>query len=90
MRARAISIDEEVKRVWQSVGLADRLQQDMLPGRPIAFVDTDGRSLDDMSGVSRRYGNPIHAVSSQQCPPAASRVAMRTIARLIIELNRFR
>ena len=40
-RARAISTDEEVMRIWQSVGLADRLQQDMLPDRPIAFVDAD-------------------------------------------------
>ena len=29
-RAMAISTDEEVMRVWQSVGLAERLQQDML------------------------------------------------------------
>ena len=29
-------------RVWQSVGLADRLQRDMLPDRPVAFVDADG------------------------------------------------
>ena len=42
-RARAISIDEEVMRVWQSVGLADRLQEDMLPGRPVSFVGVDGK-----------------------------------------------
>src|SRR6201994_768967 len=41
-RARAISTDEEVMRIWQSVGLADRLQQDMLPSRPVAWVDADG------------------------------------------------
>src|ERR1700739_240954 len=41
-RARAISTDEEVMRIWQSVGLADRLQQDMLPDRPLNFVAADG------------------------------------------------
>jgi len=41
-RARAISIDEEVMRIWQSVGLAERLQQDMLPGRPVSFVGVNG------------------------------------------------
>ena len=41
-RARAISTDEEVMRIWQSVGLADRLQQDMLPDRPLNFVDAAG------------------------------------------------
>lgn len=30
-RARAISTDEEVLRVWQAVGLAERLQRDVLP-----------------------------------------------------------
>ena len=41
-RARAISTDEEVMRIWQSVGLAERLQQDMLPDRPLNFVDAGG------------------------------------------------
>ena len=41
-RARAISTDEEVMRIWQSVGLADRLQRDMLPDRPLAWVDANG------------------------------------------------
>ncbi len=31
-RARAISTDEEVMRIWQQVGLADRLNADMQPG----------------------------------------------------------
>src|SRR6202012_2295028 len=41
-RARAISTDEEVMRIWQSVGLAERLQRDMLPDRPLNFVDASG------------------------------------------------
>jgi 3-(3-hydroxy-phenyl)propionate hydroxylase len=40
--ARAISTDEEVLRAFQSVGLSERLQQDMLPDRPVAFVDAEG------------------------------------------------
>lgn len=35
-RARAISTDEEVLRIWQQVGLADRLNVEMLPGKPWA------------------------------------------------------
>ncbi|NED51191.1 FAD-binding monooxygenase, partial [Micromonospora aurantiaca] len=38
-RARAISTDEEVLRVWQRTGLAERLKRDMLPDKPIDFVD---------------------------------------------------
>jgi 3-(3-hydroxy-phenyl)propionate hydroxylase len=57
-RARAISTDEEVMRVWQSVGLAERLQQDMLPDRPVAFVDAKGSPFIDMTITSRGSGHP--------------------------------
>jgi 3-(3-hydroxy-phenyl)propionate hydroxylase len=57
-RARAISTDEEVMRVWQSVGLADRLQQDMLPDRPLNFVDADGVPFIDLKITSRGTGHP--------------------------------
>ena len=35
-RARAISTDEEVVRIWQRIGLADRLAADMLADRAIS------------------------------------------------------
>ena len=41
-RARAISTDEEVLRIWQRIGLAERLKADMLHDRPIDFVDDHG------------------------------------------------
>ena len=41
-RARAISTDEEVLRIWQQVGLADRLNADMQPGCGASFVDAKG------------------------------------------------
>src|SRR5437016_3139825 len=44
-RARAISTDEEVLRIWQAVGLAERLKDDMLAERPMDFVDARGRSF---------------------------------------------
>ncbi|MUL48616.1 bifunctional 3-(3-hydroxy-phenyl)propionate/3-hydroxycinnamic acid hydroxylase [Mycobacterium sp. CBMA293] len=57
-RARAISTDEEVMRIWQSIGLADRLQRDMLPGRPVAFVDADGRPFIETVAIGRGCGHP--------------------------------
>jgi 3-(3-hydroxy-phenyl)propionate hydroxylase len=57
-RARAISTDEEVMRVWQSVGLADRLQHDMLPDRPLHFVDADGVPFIQMTVTPRGCGHP--------------------------------
>ena len=41
-RARAISTDEEVVRIWQQIGLADRLNADMQPGNGANFVDANG------------------------------------------------
>jgi 3-(3-hydroxy-phenyl)propionate hydroxylase len=57
-RARAISTDEEVMRIWQSVGLADRLQEDMLPDRPLNFVDSDGVPFIDLKITPRGCGHP--------------------------------
>jgi 3-(3-hydroxy-phenyl)propionate hydroxylase len=57
-RARAISTDEEVMRIWQSVGLADRLQQDMLPDRPLNFVDAAGVPFIDLKITPRGAGHP--------------------------------
>jgi 3-(3-hydroxy-phenyl)propionate hydroxylase len=57
-RARAISTDEEVMRIWQSAGLADRLQQDMLPERPLNFVDAAGVPFIDLKISPRGAGHP--------------------------------
>ena len=57
-RARAISTDEEVMRVWQSVGLSERLQQDMLPERPVAFVDADGVPFIETTITAHGCGHP--------------------------------
>ena len=77
-RARAISTDEEVMRVWQSVGLADRLQQDMLADRPINFVDADCVPFIDMKITSRGAGHPPQQFIYQ---PAVDHVLREGVAR---------
>lgn len=77
-RARAISTDEEVMRVWQSVGLADRLQQDMLSDRPLNFVDADGVPFIDMKITSRGAGHPPQQFLYQ---PAVDHVLREGAAR---------
>jgi len=57
-RARAISTDEEVLRLWQSVGLADELARDMISDCPISLVDHDGRSFFDAAFTPRGHGYP--------------------------------
>lgn len=57
-RARAISTDEEVLRIWQQVGLSERLKQDMLAERPIDFVDSDGHSFASFDPPVRGHGHP--------------------------------
>jgi 3-(3-hydroxy-phenyl)propionate hydroxylase len=57
-RARAISTDEEVLRIWQSAGLAERLERDMLAERPIDFVDADGKSFLSLELRSRGNAHP--------------------------------
>ncbi|MGW5655242.1 bifunctional 3-(3-hydroxy-phenyl)propionate/3-hydroxycinnamic acid hydroxylase [Streptomyces humi] len=57
-RARAISTDEEVIRIWQRAGLADRLKRDMLAERPLDFVDARGRTLLSARPAPRGHGHP--------------------------------
>ncbi|MBS9534735.1 bifunctional 3-(3-hydroxy-phenyl)propionate/3-hydroxycinnamic acid hydroxylase [Mycobacterium sp. M1] len=77
-RARAISTDEEVMRIWQSVGLADRLQRDMLPDRPTAFVDADGVPFIEMKIAARGAGHPPQQFIYQ---PAVDHVLRDGVAR---------
>src|SRR5882757_4982790 len=77
-RARAISTDEEVMRVWQSVGLAERLQRDMLPDRPLTFVDADGVPFIDVKVTSRGAGHPPQQFIYQ---PAVDHVLREGAAR---------
>ena len=60
-RARAISTDDEVIRIWQRIGLAERLKEDMLVGRPIDFVDARGRSFLNFAPAPRGNGHPPQA-----------------------------
>ncbi|MEH0841201.1 bifunctional 3-(3-hydroxy-phenyl)propionate/3-hydroxycinnamic acid hydroxylase [Micromonospora sp. CPCC 205711] len=57
-RARAISTDEETIRIWQGLGLAERLKEDMLAGLPIDFVDARGRSFLSLAPAPRGNGHP--------------------------------
>lgn len=77
-RARAISTDEEVMRVWQSIGLADRLQRDMLPDRPLTFVDAAGVPFIDLKIVPRGCGHPPQQFLYQ---PAVDQVLREGVQR---------
>jgi 3-(3-hydroxy-phenyl)propionate hydroxylase len=77
-RARAISTDEEVMRIWQSIGLADVLQRDMLPDRPLNLVDASGAVLLDLQLTPRGAGHPPQQFLYQ---PAVDRVLREGVAR---------
>ncbi|OBA59975.1 FAD-binding monooxygenase [Mycobacterium sp. 1100029.7] len=77
-RARAISTDDEVMRIWQSIGLADRLQRDMLADRPIAWVDTDGVPFVETTFTPRGCGYPAQQFLYQ---PAVDRALREGVAR---------
>lgn len=77
-RARAISTDEEVLRIWQRTGLADRLKQDMLAERPLDFVDARGRPFLSARPTPRGHGHPPQMFIYQ---PALERVLRDGVAR---------
>jgi 3-(3-hydroxy-phenyl)propionate hydroxylase len=78
-RARAISTDEEVLRIWQQVGLADRLSADMQPGNGANFVDADGVPFVRLLPVSRGNGHPPQQFIYQ---PALEKVLREGVDRL--------
>ncbi len=57
-RARAIATDEEILRIWQRIGLAERLQRDMLWDKAIDFVDAGGESFLSFAPRTRGNGYP--------------------------------
>jgi 3-(3-hydroxy-phenyl)propionate hydroxylase len=77
-RARAISTDDEVMRIWQSIGLADRLQQDMLADRPLAWVDAKGAPFIETTMTPRGCGHPAQQFLYQ---PAVDQVLREGVAR---------
>lgn len=77
-RARAISTDEEVMRIWQSVGLADRLQTDMLCDRPVAFVDSSGVPFVETTIIGRNCAHPPQQFIYQ---PAVDQVLREGVER---------
>lgn len=77
-RARAISTDEEVVRIWQQVGLADELNADMQPGAGADFVDARGVSIVKLLPTDRGNGHPPQQFIYQ---PAVEAVLRRGVAR---------
>ena len=76
---RAISTDEEVMRIWQSVGLADRLQADMLPDRPLTVRRRQRRTLHRPEDHCRAAaGHPPQQFLYQ---PAVDQVLREGVAR---------
>ncbi|MCV7420627.1 bifunctional 3-(3-hydroxy-phenyl)propionate/3-hydroxycinnamic acid hydroxylase [Mycobacterium yunnanensis] len=87
-RARAISTDEEVLRVWQSVGLADRLQADMLPDRPVAFVDSAGVPFIETTITGRGCGHPPQQFIYQPAIDHALREGVQRFPNVEVLLQR--
>ncbi|WAZ19405.1 bifunctional 3-(3-hydroxy-phenyl)propionate/3-hydroxycinnamic acid hydroxylase [Streptomyces cinnabarinus] len=77
-RARAISTDEEVMRIWQRTGLAERLKEDMLAERPLDFVDAVGRPFISAHPSPRGHGHPPQMFLYQ---PALERVLRDGVTR---------
>jgi 3-(3-hydroxy-phenyl)propionate hydroxylase len=85
-RARAISTDEEVVRIWQGVGLADELVRDMLVDRPISFVDQRGQSFFDADFTPRGHGYPPQLFFHQPALEATLRQGVKRFPNVELRL----
>jgi len=86
-RARAISTDEEIIRIWQRIGLADELIRDMLADRPISFVDHNGRSFYDAAFTSRGHGYPPQLFIYQPALEATLRQGVKRHPNVTVRLG---
>ena len=82
-RARAISTDEEVVRIWQQVGLADRLNADMQPGCGANFVDANGVPFVAAAAVSRGNGHPPQQFIYQPALEKVLRAGVRPLPQRV-------
>lgn len=53
---RAVGMDDEALRLFQSVGLAEPLLEDMIPNVPLRMFRADGRCFADIRASTREYG----------------------------------
>lgn len=77
-RARAVSTDEEVMRIWQGIGLSDRISRDVLADRPLRFVDVQGNPFIDAQPPSKGFGHPPQQFIYQ---PALEKVLRDGVSR---------
>lgn len=87
-RARAISTDEEVLRCWQHAGLAEELKSDMLSGRPIDFVDGNGKSFMSFEPKPRGNGHPTQMFIYQPALEATIRAGVDRFDNVQVLLER--
>jgi 3-(3-hydroxy-phenyl)propionate hydroxylase len=58
--ARAVYTDGECMRLFQSIGMAERLAQDMIQDAAVQMLLPDGRVLLQLKTAKRPYGWPTH------------------------------
>jgi 3-(3-hydroxy-phenyl)propionate hydroxylase len=86
-RARAISTDEEVVRIWQQVGLADRLNADMQPGAGANFVDANGVPFVKLLPTDRGNGHPPQQFIYQPAVDTALRAGVDRFPNVTVLLE---
>ncbi len=87
-RARAISTDEEIIRIWQRAGLSERLKADMLSEKPIDFVDADGRSFLDLAPRERGNNHPPQLFIYQPAVEHVLRAGVERFPNVTVWLGR--
>lgn len=86
-RARAISTDEEVMRIWQQVGLAERLTADMQPGAGAHFVDAAGAPFVTLLPADRGNGHPPQQFIYQPAVDHALRAGVARFSNVTVLLE---
>ncbi len=70
---RAVGIDDESMRVYQTIGLADEISADMIRNQALRYFDSQGRFLAEVRPAQQPYGWPRRFVFLQPMMEASVR-----------------
>lgn len=84
---RAVGMDDEALRLFQTVGLAEPLLEDMIPNVPLRMFRADGRCFADIRASTREFGWWRRNIFMQQIAEKTLRRGLQRYADVELRLG---
>ncbi|MEO8296981.1 MAG: bifunctional 3-(3-hydroxy-phenyl)propionate/3-hydroxycinnamic acid hydroxylase [Burkholderiales bacterium] len=84
---RAVGMDDEALRLFQTVGLADALVQEMIPNVPLRMFRADGHCFADIRAATREFGWWRRNIFMQQIAEKTLRQGLARYSHVTLRLG---